>query len=192
MDFMHKEIRYEIKDGKIYTYKIEEISNYSKLLRYKPNYRKITDDIIFVDNGKHKDYLLLSQELFAEEIKHSPKPTTHGGLGNHSIFFYMYGHTKDWIKATENEIAVGKALLICCSDSNIEKTLLMLRNSRDINEYVQMLETEYKISQIVSRHIANFSMAQLAGIRFEKVEETIEKERQLLEKLHALLQLEQS
>lgn len=36
MDFMHKEIRYEIKDGKIYTYKIEEISNYSKLLRYKP------------------------------------------------------------------------------------------------------------------------------------------------------------
>ena len=35
-------------------------------------------------------------------------------------------------------------------------------------------------------------MAQLAGIRFEKVEETIEKERQLLEKLHALLQLEQS
>ena len=46
MDFMHKEIRYEIKDGKIY--KIEEISNYSKLLRYKPNYRKITDDIIFV------------------------------------------------------------------------------------------------------------------------------------------------
>ena len=57
---MHKEIRYEIKDGKIYTYKIEEISNYSKLLRYKPNYRKITDDIIFVDNGKHKDYLLLS------------------------------------------------------------------------------------------------------------------------------------
>lgn len=192
MDFMHKEIRYEIKDGKIYTYKIEEISNYSKLLRYKPNYRKITDDIIFVDNGKHKDYLLLSQELFAEEIKHSPKPNTNGVLGNHSIFFYMYGHTKDWIKATENEIAVGKALLICCSDSNIEKTLLMLRNSRDINEYVQMLETEYKISQIVSRHIANFSMAQLAGIRFEKVEETIEKERQLLEKLYALLQLEQS
>ena len=179
---MHKEIRYEIKDGKIYTYKIEEISNYSKLLRYKPNYRKITDDIIFVDNGKHKD----------EEIKHSPKPTTNGVLGNHSIFFYMYGHTKDWIKATENEIAVGKALLICCSDSNIEKTLLMLRNSRNINEYVQMLETEYKISQIVSRHIANLSMAQLASIIFEKVEENIEKERQLLEKLHALLQLEQN
>lgn len=168
---MHKEIRYEIKDGKIYTYKIEEISNYSKLLRYKPNYRKITDDIIFVDNGKHKDYLLLSQELFAEEIKHSPKPTTNGVLGNHSIFFYMYGHTKDWIKATENEIAVGKALLICRSDSN----LLMLRNSRNINEYVQMLETEYKISQIVSRHIANLSMAQLASIIFEKVEENIEK-----------------
>ena len=65
MDFMHKEIRYEIKDGKIYTYKVEEISNYSKLLRYKPNYRKITDDIIFVDttNTKitfysHKNYLL--------------------------------------------------------------------------------------------------------------------------------------
>lgn len=68
----------------------------------------------------------------------------------------------------------------------------MLRNSRNINEYVQMLETEYKISQIASRHIANLSMAQLAGIRFEQVEETIEKERQLLEKLHALLQLEQS
>lgn len=68
----------------------------------------------------------------------------------------------------------------------------MLRNSRNINEYVQMLETEYKISQIVSRQIANFSMAQLVGIIFEKVEENIEKERQLLEKLHALLQLEQS
>ena len=68
----------------------------------------------------------------------------------------------------------------------------MLRNSRNINEYVQMLKTEYKISQIVSRHIANLSMAQLASIIFEKVEENIEKERQLLEKLHALLQLEQN
>ena len=68
----------------------------------------------------------------------------------------------------------------------------MLRNSRNINEYVQMLETEYKISQIVSRHIANLSKAQLASIIFEKVEENIEKERQLLEKLHALLQLEQN
>ena len=68
----------------------------------------------------------------------------------------------------------------------------MLRNSRNINEYVQMLETEYKISQIVSRHIANLSMAQLDSIIFEKVEENIEKERQLLEKLHALLQLEQN
>ena len=68
----------------------------------------------------------------------------------------------------------------------------MLQNSRDINEYAQMLETEYKISQIVSRHIANLSMAQLASIIFEKVEENIEKERQLLEKLHALLQLEQN
>ena len=192
MDFMHKEIRYEIKDGKIYTYKIEEISDYSKLLRYKPNYRKITDDIIFVDKGKHKDYLLLSQELFAEEIKHSPKPTTNGVLGNHSIFFYMYGHTKDWIKATENDIAIDKALLICCTDSNIKKTLLMHRNSRNINEYVQKLETEYKISQTVSRHIANLSRAQLAGIILEQLEATIEKERQLLEKLHALLQLEQN
>lgn len=104
----------------------------------------------------------------------------------------MYGHTKDWIKATENEIAVDKALLICCSDSNIEKTLLMLQNSRDINEYAQMLETEYKISQIASRQIANFRIDQLAGIIFKKVEESIEKERQLLEKLHALLQLEQN
>lgn len=57
---------------------------------------------------------------------------------------------------------------------------------------MQMLETEYKISQIASRQIANFSIAQLTGIIFEKVEESIEKERQLLEKLHALLQLEQN
>ena len=68
----------------------------------------------------------------------------------------------------------------------------MLRNSLNINEYAQMLETEYKISQIASRQIANLSMAQLTGIIFEKVEESIEKERQLLEKLHALLQLEQN
>lgn len=68
----------------------------------------------------------------------------------------------------------------------------MLQSSRDINEYAQMLETEYKISQIASRQIANFRIDQLAGIIFEKVEESIEKERQLLEKLHALLQLEQN
>lgn len=48
--------------------------------------------------GNTKITFLLSQELFAEEIKHSPKPTTNGVLGNHSIFFYMYGHTIDWIK----------------------------------------------------------------------------------------------
>ena len=65
MDFMHKEIRYEIKDGKIYTYKIEEISNYSKLLRYKPNYRKLQTilSLLIMGNTKitfysHKNYLL--------------------------------------------------------------------------------------------------------------------------------------
>lgn len=189
---MHKELRYEIKDGKIYTYKIEEISDYSKLLRYKLNYRKIADDIDFVDNGKHKDYLLLSQKLFAEEIEQSPEPTTNGVLGNHSIFFYMYGHTEDWIKATENDITMNKALLICCSDSNIEKTLLMLRKSHSINEYVQKLEIEYKISPIASKYIANLNMSQLTGIGLEQVEEYIEKDEQLLKKLHTLLRLEQN
>ena len=77
----------------------------------------------------------------------------------------------------------------------VEGHLAGAQRVKDILQYAREFGVEYLTLYAFSTENWKRSAEEvgaLMGIRFEEVEETIEKERQLLEKLHALLQLEQS
>lgn len=89
--------KFKIKDGVLLKTTEVKIEDYSKLLKYNMNLRKLEDDIRRSRNDEHfENYLLKAKELFAGEIK-TAKPRKNSPLGNHSIFFYMYGHMNDWV-----------------------------------------------------------------------------------------------
>ena len=62
--------KFKIKDGVLLETKEVRIEDYSKLLKYNMNLRKLADDIRRSRNDEHfENFLLKAEELFAEEIE---------------------------------------------------------------------------------------------------------------------------
>ena len=62
--------KFKIKDGVLFETTEVRIEDYSKLLKYNMNLRKLADDIRRSRNDEHfENYLLKAEELFAEEIE---------------------------------------------------------------------------------------------------------------------------
>ena len=62
--------KFKIKDGVLLETTEVRIEDYSKLLKYNMNLRKLADDIIRSRKDEHfKNFLLKAGELFAEEIE---------------------------------------------------------------------------------------------------------------------------
>ena len=62
--------KFNIKDGVLLETKEVRIEDYSKLLKYNMNLRKLADDIRRSRNDEHfENFLLKAEELFAEEIE---------------------------------------------------------------------------------------------------------------------------
>ena len=62
--------KFKIKDGVLLETTEVRIEDYSKLLKYNMNLRKLADDIRRSRNDEHfENYLLKAEELFAEEIE---------------------------------------------------------------------------------------------------------------------------
>jgi len=62
--------KFKIKDGILLETTEVRIEDYSKLLKYNMNLRKLADDIRRSRNDEHfENYLLKAEELFAEEIE---------------------------------------------------------------------------------------------------------------------------
>jgi len=61
--------KFRIKDGVLLETTEVRIEDYSKLLKYNMNLKKLADDIRRSRNDEHfENYLLKAEELFAEEI----------------------------------------------------------------------------------------------------------------------------
>ena len=129
--------KFKIKDGVLLETTEVRIEDYSKLLKYNMNLRKLADDIRRSRNDEHfENYLLKAEELFAEEIEKA-KVVNNPVFGNHSIFYYMYGHTLDWVRYAEKEVILAKALLT--QACHIEETMQIIRHSRDIEDAANKL-----------------------------------------------------
>ena len=62
--------KFKVKDGVLLETTEVRIEDYSKLLKYNMNLRKLADDIRRSRNDEHfENYLLKAEELFAEEIE---------------------------------------------------------------------------------------------------------------------------
>ncbi len=62
--------KFKVKDGVLLETTEVRIEDYSKLLKYNMNLRKLADDIIRSRKDEHfKNFLLKAEKLFAEEIE---------------------------------------------------------------------------------------------------------------------------
>ena len=62
--------KFKIKDGVLLETTEVRIEDYSKLLKYNMNLKKLADDIRRSRNDEHfESFLLKAEELFAEEIE---------------------------------------------------------------------------------------------------------------------------
>lgn len=163
--------KFKIKDGILLETTEVRIEDYSKLLKYNMNLKKLADDIKRSRNDEHfENYLLKAEELFAEEIAKA-KVLNIPVFGSHSVFYYMYGHMSDWVRYAENEVIYAKALLT--QACHIVETLQIIRLSRNIEDAVNKLMEVLNLDEIGAKYVANQRLSILTGIIPEQQKENI-------------------
>lgn len=163
--------KFKIKDGVLLETTEVRIEDYSKLLKYNMNLKKLADDIRRSRNDEHfENFLLKAEELFAEEIEKA-RVVKNPVFGNHSIFYYMYGHMSDWIRYAENEVIYAKALLT--QACHIVETVQIIRHSRNIEDAANKLMEVLNLDEIGAKYVANQRLSILTGIRPEQHKESI-------------------
>lgn len=163
--------KFKIKDGVLLETTEVRIEDYSKLLKYNMNLKKLADDIRRSRNDEHfENFLLKAEELFAEEIE-KVRVVKNPVFGNHSIFYYMYGHMSDWVRYAENEVIYAKALLT--QACNIGETVRIIRLSRDIEDATNKLMDVLHIDEIGAKYVVNQRLTILTGIIPEQQKEAI-------------------
>ena len=164
--------RFRIKDGVLLETTEVRIEDRTKLFKYNPNLRMLAEDIRRSRNDKHfEDFLLKAEELFAEDVEKA-RVVKDPVLGNHSIFYYMYGHMNDWVRHAEKQVLEAKALLVAAEQ--IDKTIIIIRNSRDPNEAEKTLISFLGIDEIGAKCIVGYRLSQLTGIRPDMQKECID------------------
>ena len=161
---------YIIKDGMMYvSYPIED---YSSLLCYDWNLTYLANDI----RRANKDvvlnkFLLKAKELFAEEVENA-KARKNSPLGNHSIFYHMYGHMNDWVRYAEMQLIQAKALLT--QAYRIDETLNIIKKSRDIKDATDKLMDVLGLDEIGAKYVADQRLSVLTGIVVDSHKEYVE------------------
>lgn len=161
---------YKIKDGMMYvSYPIED---YSSLLRYDWNLTCLARDIKSAKKNKDiGNFLLKAEELYAEEIK-TAKPRKNSPLGNHSIFYYMYGHMNDWVRYADKQYIQQKALMT--ASYHIVETLNIIKKSRDIKDATDKLMDVLGLDEIGAKYVVDQRLSVLTGIVAESQKEYVE------------------
>ena len=164
--------KFIIKDGVLLETKEVRIEDRTKLFKYNPNLKMLAEDIRRSRNDEHlKNYLLKAQELFAEDIEKA-KVIKNPALGNHSIFYYMYGHMNDWIRYAEKELIQEKAILTPAY--RLEETIQILKLSRSYKEAVEKLMETLGLDEIGARYVADQRLSVITGIIPDVQKEYIE------------------
>ena len=154
--------KFKIKDGVLLETKEVRIEDRTKLFKYNPNLKMLAEDIRRSRNDEHlKNYLLKAQELFAKDIEKA-KVVKNPALGNHSIFYYMFGHMNDWVRYVEKGLIQEKAMLT--QAYRLEETIQILKLSRSYKEAIEKLMETLGLDEIGARHVADQRLPVLTGI----------------------------
>ena len=132
----------------------------------------LADDIRRSRKDEHfENFLQKAEELFAEDIKKA-RVVKDPVLGNHSIFYYMYGHMNDRVRYAEKQ--VHEAIALLAAAEQIDKTITIIRNSRDRNDAEKTLINFLGIDEIGAKCIVGYRLSQLTGIRPDMQKECID------------------
>ncbi len=155
---------YKIKDGKIIVNEEITIADYAVLLKYDKHLYNLPNDIKNAKDARFRNYLKKAKELFAEEVSKA-KPNKRVDLfGAHSVFYYLYGHTGDWVKAAREEAMFYKDLLVCISNDSINRTLDIIRHSSSQAEALERLCKTYGINASSSAKILSTTVKKLLSL----------------------------
>ena len=140
---------------------------------------KIKDDVLLettevriVDRTKLFKYNpKKALELFAEDIGKA-KVVKNPALGNHSIFYYMFGHMNDWIRYAEKEVICAKAMLT--QAYRLEETIQILKLSPSYKEAVEKLMETLGQDENGARYVADQRLSVITGIIPDVQKEYIE------------------
>ena len=164
--------KYTIKNGEIIITNTIKIDDYSILLRYNMNLYCLANDIKRTHKDEAlEDYLLKAKELFAEDVEKA-KPRKNSPLGNHSIFYYMYGHMNDWVRYADKQYIQQKALLT--ASYRIVETLNIIKKSRDIMDATEKIMDVLGLDEIGARYVVDQKLSVLTGIEIESQKEYVE------------------
>ena len=164
--------KFKIKDGVLLETTEVRIVDRTKLFKYNPNLRMLAEDIRRSRKDEHfENYLLKAEELFAEDVEKA-RIVNNPVLGNHSIFYYMYGHMNDWVRYAEKEVICAKAMLV--QAIHIEETIKVIRNSRTFDDAIKGLMDVLGLDEIGARYVAERKLSQLTGIRPDMQKENID------------------
>ena len=182
---------YRIQDGKILIYQEIELTDHAQYLKFDWHLYNLSKDIDEENDKTKKKYLQIAEEQFANEIPKS-KPNKRVDLfGNHSAFYYLYGHTADWINATKQEILFMKALLVCITEEGLN-TIMRIRNSsyRRLEELEDKLSKSLGIEASLAKRILSMKLNQLCGIESKVLKIQLAEEEAFLQKLIELQKAE--
>ena len=164
--------KFKIKDDVLLETTEVRIVDRTKLFKYNPNLRMLADDIRRSRKDEHfENYLLKAEELFAEDIEKA-KVVKDPVLGNHSIFYYMYGHMNDWVRYAEKEVICAKAMLI--QAIHIDETIKVIRLSYSPDDAIKKLMDLLGLDEIGAQCVVDHRLSQLTGIRPDMQKECIE------------------
>lgn len=160
--------RFKIKDGILFETTVKKIEDYSQLLKYNMNLKMLKNDIRRSRKDKQfEKFLLMAEKLFDEEIwnaKVLKKPV----LGNHSIFYYFYGHMNDWVRYEETRYVQAKAILAAVY--HLEETVNIISNSHDVKAAKESLMNYLGIDEVGAKSITSLTLHQLKSISLEDLE----------------------
>ena len=144
----------------------------TKLFKYNPNLRMLAEDIRRSRKDEHfENYLLKAEELFAEDVEKA-RIVNNPVLGNHSIFYYMYGHMNDWVRYAEKEVICAKAMLV--QALHVDETVRIIRCSKTRDDAVKDLMALLGLDEIGARYVVERRLSQLTGIRPDMQKENID------------------
>ena len=178
--------KYIIKNGEIIITNTIKIDDYSILLRYNKNLHCLADDIRRSRNNEHfEKYLLKAKELFAEEVEKA-KPRKNSPLGTHSIFYYMYGHTNDWVLYAEEQVIEANAILAAAKQ--IGETIKIIKYSQSLAEATKKLMDLLGLEENGAKCVVNLRFTKLTGTSTDDATEYLEKSEKQLAAVKELAQ----
>ena len=181
---------YTIRHGIICVTEDIEINDYAVFLKYDWHLYNLSKDIRNARDKALRNYLKKAQELFFESVDKA-KPNQRVDLfGKHSVFFYLYGHTSDWVAAAENNLKFEKDLLTCTSGDSVKHLLEIIRHSKSQMEAQELICESFNVQPYSAKRILRMTYNQLAGIEKSVLASSIEESKEFFKKVSELAKFE--